>query len=150
MADFEKLKKLCQLIRYDILTSTTEAKSGHPTTSLSAVELMTTLFFGGFLKSDLNHPKGVQSLNNDRVVFSKGHASPLIYSLYHAAGAISYPELMQLRKINSDLEGHPTFRFKYADVATGSLGQGLSAGVGMALGIRLNIKYQILNIKRIP
>ena len=119
MADFEKLKKLCQLIRYDILTSTTEAKSGHPTTSLSAVELMTTLFFGGppaggFLKgSNLSHPngftpngftkKGVRGFNNDRVVFSKGHASPLIYSLYHAAGAISYPELMSLRKINSDL-----------------------------------------------
>ncbi|MEK7597764.1 MAG: transketolase [Patescibacteria group bacterium] len=135
-----KLKKLCQLIRYDILTSTTEAKSGHPTTSLSAVELMTTLFFGGFLKSDLRHPKGVQSFANDRVVFSKGHASPLIYALYHAAGAISYPELMRLRKINSDLEGHPTFRFKYADVATGSLGQGLSAGVGMALGLKLNFR----------
>src|SRR3989339_1685589 len=138
MTDFDKLKKLCRLIRYDILTSTTEAGSGHPTTSLSAVELMTTLFFAGFLNQ------------NDRMVFSKGHASPLIYSLYHAAGLISYQELMQLRKFNSDLEGHPTFRFKYADVATGSLGQGLSAGVGMALGIRLNIKYQILNIKRIP
>ncbi len=137
MADFEKLKKLCQLIRYDILTSTTEAGSGHPTTSLSAVELMTTLFFGGFFKSDLRYPKGIPSLANDRIVFSKGHASPLIYSLYHAAGAISYPELMRLRKFNSDLEGHPTFRFKYADVATGSLGQGLSAGVGMALGIKL-------------
>ncbi len=156
MADFDRLKKLCQLIRYNILTSTTEAGSGHPTTSLSAVELMTTLFFaesnsaGGFLHFDLNHPKGVQSLANDRVVFSKGHASPLIYSLYHAAGVISQKELMQMRKIGSDLEGHPTFRFKYADVATGSLGQGLSAGVGMAMGIRLNIKYQILNIKRIP
>lgn len=150
MVDFEKLKKLCQLIRYNILTSTTAAGSGHPTTSLSAVELMTTLFFGGFLKSDLSHPKGVQSLANDRAVFSKGHASPLIYSLYHAAGAISYPELMNLRKFSSDLEGHPTFRFKYADVATGSLGQGLSAGVGMALGMRLNIKYQISNIKRVP
>jgi len=144
---WKKLKKLCQLIRYDILTSTTEAGSGHPTTSLSPVELMTTLFFSGFYHFDLKNPK---SPANDRVVFSKGHASPLIYSLYHAAGAISYKELMQLRKFSSDLEGHPTFRFKYADVATGSLGQGLSAGVGMALGIRLNIKYQILNIKRIP
>ena len=142
MADFEKLKKICKLIRYDILTSTTEAKSGHPTTSLSAVELMVTLFFGGppaggFFKADLNHPKDFQSFANDRMVFSKGHASPLIYSLYHAAGAISQKELMTLRKIDSDLEGHPTFRFKYADVATGSLGQGLSAGVGMALGIKL-------------
>jgi transketolase len=145
-----KLKKLCQLIRYDILTSTTEAKSGHPTTSLSAVELMTTLFFGGFLKSDLKNPKGVQRLTNDRVVFSKGHASPLIYSLYHAAGVISYPELMHLRKINSDLEGHPTFRFKYADVATGSLGQGLSAGVGMTLGINLQIFNNQLSTKRVP
>ena len=150
MLNFFQLKKLCQLIRYDILTSTTEAKSGHPTTSLSAVELMTTLFFGGFLKSDLNHPKGVQSLTNDRVVFSKGHASPLIYALYHAAGAISYPELMQLRKITSDLEGHPTFRFKYADVATGSLGQGLSAGVGMALGVKLRVKSYELKVMREP
>ncbi|EKE13943.1 MAG: Transketolase central region, partial [uncultured bacterium] len=141
MVDFEKLKKICQLVRYDILTSTTEAKSGHPTTSLSAVELMTTLFFGGFLKLDSNHPKGIQSFVNDRVVFSKGHASPIIYSLYHAAGVITQKELMTLRKINSNLEGHPTFRFKYADVATGSLGQGLSAGVGLALGIRLrNLK----------
>src|SRR3989344_8656626 len=140
----KKLKKLCQLIRYDILTSSTKAGSGHPTTSLSAVELMTTLFFGGFYHFDLKNPK---SIVNDRVVFSKGHASPLIYSLYHAAGAISYPELMQLRKFSSDLEGHPTFRFKYADVATGSLGQGLSAGVGMALGVKLKIKSEELRIK---
>ncbi len=138
MSDFDKLKKLCQLIRYNILTSTTEAKSGHPTTSLSAVELMTVLYFDGFLHADLNNPK---SPTNDRVVFSKGHASPLIYSLYHAAGVIAHSELMGLRKISSDLEGHPTFRFKYADVATGSLGQGLSAGVGMALGLKLkNLK----------
>ena len=145
-----KLKKICQLIRYDILTSTTEAKSGHPTTSLSAVELMVTLFFAGFLKSDFAHPKGVQSFANDRVVFSKGHASPLIYSLYHAAGAISQKELMTLRKIDSDLEGHPTFRFKYADVATGSLGQGLSAGVGMALGIKLKVMSYELGVRREP
>jgi len=142
----DKLKKLCKLIRYDILTSTTEAGSGHPTTSLSAVELMTTLFFGGFFKADLDHPKGVQSFINDRVIFSKGHASPLIYALYHVAGAISPKELMTLRKIDSDLEGHPTFRFKYADVATGSLGQGLSAGVGMALGIRLTIENRMWKV----
>jgi transketolase len=134
MADFDKLKKLCQLIRYDILTSTTEAKSGHPTTSLSAVELMTTLFFSGFYHFDLKNPN---NLANDRVIFSKGHATPLLYSLYQAAGVIPYQELMQLRKIKSNLEGHPTFRFKYADVATGSLGQGLSIGVGMALGMKL-------------
>ena len=143
MVDFDKLKKLCQLIRYDILTSTTEAKSGHPTTSLSAVELMATLFFGGFYHFDLKNPK---SSTNDRVVFSKGHAAPLLYSLYQVAGAISYQELMRLRKFRSNLEGHPTFRFKYADVATGSLGQGLSAGVGMALGMKL--KFETRNPKR--
>jgi len=148
MVDFDKLKSICQLIRYDILTSTTEAKSGHPTTSLSAVELMTTLFFSGFYHFDLKNPK--KNLMNDRVVFSKGHASPLIYSLYHATGVISYPELMQLRKIDSNLEGHPTFRFDYADVATGSLGQGLSAGVGLALGIKLKIKNDKLRIRREP
>ncbi len=142
-----KLKKLCQLIRYDILTSTTEAKSGHPTTSLSAVELMTTLFFSGFYHSDLKNPK---SISNDRVIFSKGHASPLFYSLYHAAGAITEKELMQLRKFSSDLEGHATPRFSYADVATGSLGQGLSIGIGMAMGIKLRIKNLELRIKREP
>src|SRR3989344_2299117 len=139
MADFEKLKKLCQLIRYDILTSTTEAKSGHPSTALSAVELLATLFFAGFYHYDLKNPK---SIGNDRLIFSKGHASPLFYSLYHAAGAVSYKELMTLRKFASPLEGHATPRFPYADVATGSLGQGLSIGIGMAMGIKLRIKRE--------
>ncbi len=137
------LKKLCKLIRYDILTSTTAAGSGHPTSSLSAVELMTTLFFGGFLRYDLKNP---QNIFNDRVIFSKGHAAPLLYSLYHAADAISYEELLTLRKFNSNLEGHPTPRFKYVDVATGSLGQGLSLGLGMAMGMRLKIQ----NLPRLP
>jgi transketolase len=142
-----ELKNLCRLIRYDIITSTTAAGSGHPTTALSAVELMTTLFFagtpaGGFYHFDLKNP---HSFANDRVIFSKGHASPLLYALYHAAGVISYKELMRLRKFNSILEGHPTPRFEYVDVATGSLGQGLSVGVGMALGIKL--KSQIINPK---
>ncbi|MBI3366624.1 transketolase, partial [Candidatus Roizmanbacteria bacterium] len=132
--DKTKLKSLCTLLRYDILTSTTEAGSGHPTTSLSAVELLGTLFFGGFLHYDLDHPK---NLLNDKVIFSKGHASPLLYSLYHVAGTILYEELMSLRKFDSVLEGHPSPRFKYIDVATGSLGQGLSIGVGMAMGIKL-------------
>lgn len=127
------LDELCKLIRYDILTSTTKAGSGHPTSSLSAVEFMSTLFFGGFLKYNLDDP---QSILNDRVIFSKGHASPLLYSLYHAAGAIDYDKLITLRTFDSELEGHPTPRFKFVDVATGSLGQGLSVGVGMALGMR--------------
>jgi transketolase len=147
MADFDKLKKLCQLIRYDILTSTTEAKSGHPSTALSAVELMTTLFFAGFFQSNLKNPK---DFSNDRLIFSKGHASPLFYSLYHAAGAVTDKELMTLRKFASPLEGHATPRFPYADVATGSLGQGLSIGIGMAFGIKLRIKNEELRVKREP
>ena len=154
--DEKKLKNLCRLIRYDILTSTSEAGSGHPTSSLSAVELMASLFFGGppaggFFKSDLRHARSVL---NDRFILSKGHASPLLYSLYHAAGAIKYDELMTLRKFGSRLQGHPNPVFTYVDVATGSLGQGLSVGIGMALGIRLKINPptdgQRSNIKRTP
>ncbi|MCL4363722.1 transketolase family protein [Patescibacteria group bacterium] len=123
--DQKNLQSLCRLIRYDILTSTTTAGSGHPTSSLSGVELTTCLFFGGF------YQKG------DHFVLSKGHASPLLYSLYHAAGLIDYQKLLTLRKFGSVLEGHPTPRLPFIEVATGSLGQGLSVGVGMALGLRL-------------
>ncbi len=137
--DLKKLSELCKLVRYDILTSTTAAWSGHPTSSLSAVELVVTLFFGGppdggFFHQDLENP---HEWYNDRFVLSKGHASPLLYSLYQVAGALTHEELMKLRTFNSPLEGHPTPNFKYADAATGSLGQGLSVGLGMALGIRL-------------
>lgn len=131
--DEQKLKKLTQLIRYFILVSTTAAGSGHPTSSLSATDLMAVLFFSGFLRTDLqnfNHP------NNDRLIFSKGHASPLFYSLYAAAGVVSEDELKTLRKFGSRLEGHPTPEFTYTEAATGSLGQGLSIGLGMALNAK--------------
>ncbi len=128
------LKQLARLVRYHILTSTTSAGSGHPTSSLSATDLMTVLMFGGFFKADLNKP---EYINNDRLIFSKGHAAPLLYSLYAAAGKISDKEMMTLRKFGSRLEGHPTLDFPYTEAATGSLGQGLSVGVGMAL----NAKY---------
>ncbi len=132
MKNIVHLLTLCRSIRHDILASTTAAGSGHPTSSLSAVELMTTLFFGGFYNS------------NDRVIFSKGHAAPLLYALYHQAGKISDKELLTLRQFDSVLEGHPTPRFKYIDVATGSLGQGLSMGAGMALGMKLkNQKFKV-------
>ncbi|MEK7078452.1 MAG: transketolase, partial [Patescibacteria group bacterium] len=78
--DSDKLKSICRLIRYDILTSTSAAQSGHATSSLSAVELMATLFFGGFLIQDIHDFKRIE---NDRVIFSKGHAAPLLYALYH-------------------------------------------------------------------
>ena len=134
LKEIAKLKELAKLIRYYILMSSTEGGSGHPTSSLSATDLMVVIFFGGFLKYDLKNP---QNPNNDRLIFSKGHASPLFYSLYVVAGAISAKQLLTFRKFNSSLEGHPTMNFPYTEAATGSLGQGLSIGVGMAL----NAKY---------
>lgn len=124
------MEKISKLMRYYILASTTKAGSGHPTSALSGVELMSGLFFGGIFRTDLNNPL---NQNNDRLIFSKGHASPLFYSLYAAAGKLSEDELMTYRQFTSPLEGHPTPRFRYTEAATGSLGQGLSIGVGMAL-----------------
>ena len=129
----DKLKKIAALIRYYILIMTTEAGSGHPTSSLSATELMTCLFFGGKFRFDVDHPKHP---NNDRLIFSKGHASPLLYALWAAAGKLTEEDLMTYRKFGSPLEGHPTIVFPYVEAATGSLGQGLSIGVGMALNAR--------------
>ena len=126
---------LAKLIRYYSLVSTTAAGSGHPSSSLSATDLMAVLMFGGFFKFDLDNP---QFENNDRLIFSKGHASPLFYSLYAAVGRVSEQELLDLRKFGSKLEGHPTLEFKYTEVPTGSLGQGLSVGVGMALNAKLD------------
>lgn len=130
----EKVKKLTTLIRYYILIMTTEAGSGHPTSSLSATELMACLLFGRIFRFDVNHPNYP---NNDRLIFSKGHASPLFYALWAAAGKLTEKDLMTYRKFGSPLEGHPTVVFPYVEAATGSLGQGLSIGVGMAL----NAKY---------
>jgi len=128
------LEDIAKLIRYYSLVMPTEAGSGHPTSSLSAADLMTGLLFGGTFKYDLDNP---QHPNNDRLIFSKGHASPLFYSLWAAAGKVSEQELMTYRKFTSNLEGHPTREFRFTEAATGSLGQGLSIGVGMAL----NAKY---------
>ncbi|WP_353684712.1 transketolase [Thermodesulfovibrio sp. 3907-1M] len=136
MKDFYELSKL---VRYYILLSTTRAGSGHPTTCLSAVELMVSLLFGGFFHFDADNP---DNPNNDRLIFSKGHAAPLLYSLWTVAGRITEEELTTLRKFGSPLEGHPVRAFPYAEAATGSLGQGLSIGVGMAI----NGKY----IDRLP
>ena len=126
----ETIRKLAKLIRYYCLVSTTKAGSGHLTSSLSAADLMATLFFGGYFRFDPKHP---QYPGNDRLIFSKGHASPLFYALWAATGAVLERELMTLRKFSSRLEGHPTMRFPFTEAATGSLGQGLSIGVGMAI-----------------
>ncbi|HZE21961.1 MAG TPA: transketolase, partial [Desulfobaccales bacterium] len=130
----EHLKKVAALIRYYSLTMTTQAGSGHPTSALSATELMAGLMFGGIFRFDLDHP---EHPNNDRLIFSKGHATPLFYPLYALAGKLTEDELMTYRHFGSPLEGHPTVSFKYTEAATGSLGQGLSIGLGMAL----NAKY---------
>lgn len=130
----EHLEELAKLIRYYILASTTEAGSGHPSSSLSATELMTGLLFGGTFRFDAPNPSHP---NNDRIIFSKGHASPLLYAMWAAAGQVSFEELMTLRQFGSRLEGHPVVTFPYVEASTGSLGQGLSIGVGMAL----NAKY---------
>lgn len=129
-----KLKEIAKLIRYYILISTTKAGSGHPTSSLSATDLMTALLFDNHFKFDATNP---HHPNNDRLIFSKGHASPLFYALWAVCGALTEKELLTLRQFGSPLEGHPTMNFPYTEASTGSLGQGLSVGVGMAL----NAKY---------
>jgi len=134
MASRDDLEKLAKLIRYYILVSTSEAGSGHPTSALSATDLLTALMFGGTFKFEADNPGHP---NNDRLLFSKGHASPLLYCLWLAAGKVTEEEIMTYRKFGSPLEGHPTPAFRYVEAATGSLGQGLAIGVGMAL----NAKY---------
>ncbi len=128
MTNFTDWEKKANLLRKLILTSTTAAGSGHVTSSFSAVELGTVLF-DKYFSYDLDNPL---SLTNDRFVLSKGHASPLFYGLYAMSGAFPLEDLQTLRKLGSNLEGHPTSHFKYTDAATGSLGQGLSVGNGLA------------------
>jgi len=120
---------LAQQLRVDSIRCTTTAGSGHPTSSMSAADLMSVLMIK-YLHYDFDNP---QNPNNDHLIFSKGHASPLLYSMYKAAGAISDEELLTLRKFGSRLEGHPTPVLPWVDVATGSLGQGLPIGVGVGL-----------------
>lgn len=124
------LEQLSKRVRAHIITATTAAGSGHPSSSLSATDLMTVLLFGGFFQADPDNP---HNSTNDRLIFSKGHAAPLLYALYAAAGKVSQDELKTLRQFGSRLEGHPTMAFPYTEAATGSLGQGLSIGLGMAL-----------------
>ena len=121
--------QLAQQLRVDSIRCTTAAGSGHPTSSMSAADLMAVLMIS-YLRYDFDNPKHP---NNDHLIFSKGHASPLLYAMFKAAGAISDEELLTLRKFGSRLEGHPTPVLPWVDVATGSLGQGLPIGVGISL-----------------
>ena len=119
-------------LRVDSIRATTAAGSGHPTSSLSAADLMAVLVHG-HLRIDV-HELGLT--NNDHLVFSKGHASPLLYALLKGIGLVEDQDLMTLRKAGSRLEGHPTPRIPLVDAATGSLGQGLAVGVGLALSAK--------------
>lgn len=129
MTRSELWRDLAAQLRVDSIRATTEAGSGHPTSSMSAADLMAVLL-ADHLRYDFANPKNPA---NDHLVFSKGHASPLLYALYRAAGAITDEELLTLRKFGSRLEGHPTPVLPWVEVATGSLGQGLPIGVGIAL-----------------
>jgi transketolase len=123
-------KELAAQLRIDSIRCTTAAGSGHPTSSMSEADLMAVLL-SKYLRYDWAEP---HYPNNDRLIFSKGHACPVLYSMYKAAGAITDQELLTLRKFGSRLQGHPNPHvLPYVDVATGSLGQGLPIGVGMAL-----------------
>src|SRR6204780_4415140 len=121
--------EVAQQIRVDGIRASTKAGSGHPTSSMSAADLITVLA-ARHLRYDFDHP---DLANNDHLIFSKGHASPLLYGLYKAVGAVTDEELMTYRTFGSRLEGHPTPIIPWVDVATGSLGQGLAVAVGVAL-----------------
>ena len=131
-ASVATLKNLATELRIDSILSTTEAGSGHPTSCMSAAEIVATLFFGE-MRFD---PKDPQNPDNDRFVLSKGHAAPILYAAWAHAGLFPRADLLNLRRIDSDLEGHPTPRLSFVDVATGSLGQGICAAVGTALNAR--------------
>src|ERR1700684_2872359 len=124
------------MVRRDIITSTTTAGSGHPTSSLSAVEVLTALYFGGVMRYDPKNPTWPQ---RDRFILSKGHAAPLLYAVLAEAGYFPKELLPTLRKLGSPLEGHPHHRrLAGVEASTGSLGQGLSIGVGHALAVRMD------------
>jgi transketolase len=129
MNETELWRELGQQLRVDSIRSSAVPKSGHPTSSMSAADLMAVLL-AKYLHYDFDAPDDPR---NDHLVFSKGHASPLLYSMYKAAGAITDEELLTFRAFGSRLQGHPTPEIPWVDVATGSLGQGLPYGVGIAL-----------------
>jgi transketolase len=126
------LKNIATRLRIDSILATSEAGSGHPTTCCSAAEIVAALFFAE-MRYD---PQNPQHPYADRFVLSKGHAAPVLYAAWAEAGYLPRRELLKLRDFDSDLEGHPTPRLPFVDVGTGSLGQGLAAGVGIALNAR--------------
>jgi transketolase len=132
--DTESIKGIANQLRIHSIASTTAAASGHPTSCCSAADVVAALFFG-HMRFNAKDP---HFYNNDRFILSKGHAAPLLYAAWAETGLFPVEDLLKLRQLGSDLEGHPTPRLSFADVATGSLGQGLGVGVGMALCARLD------------
>jgi transketolase len=131
----DTLKEKGRRLRIHSLRATTEAGSGHPSSCLSAADLTSVIFFNE-MRFD---PRDAHNPENDRFVLSKGHAAPLLYAAYVEAGILNEKDILSLRRLDSDLEGHPTPRLPWVDVATGSLGQGLSAGLGMAFAARTDV-----------
>jgi transketolase len=132
--DIDKIREKARRLAILSMMSTTEAGSGHPTSCLSAAELVAAIFFHA-MKFDPRNPNGPES---DRFVLSKGHAAPVLYAALAEAGVFPPSRLMTLRQFSSELEGHPTPRIPGVDAATGSLGQGLSVGAGLAIGARMD------------
>src|SRR5947199_9392827 len=126
------LTNIATQLRIDSIRSTSESASGHPTSCCSMADLMAALFFAE-MRFD---PKDPHLADSDRFVLSKGHAAPVLYAAWAEAGAFDRSELLKLRTLGSDLEGHPTPRLPFVDVATGSLGQGICAATGCALNAR--------------
>src|SRR5712672_2963379 len=138
--DTETLKGIANQLSIHSIAATTEAGSGHPTSGCSGADIVAALFFG-HMRYDAKNPR---YHNNDRFILSIGHAAPLLYAAWAETGLFPTEDLLKLRRLNSDLEGHPTPRLPFVDVATGSLGQGLGVGVGMALAARLdNLDYRV-------
>ena len=135
--NIEELKLIAKDVRRDIVSMLTESCSGHPGGSLSAADILTTLYFG-----EMNvDPKNPKDENRDRFVLSKGHAAPVLYSVLARKGFFEVEELKTLRKIGSRLQGHPSMKcLPGVDMSTGSLGQGISAAVGMALAGKIDNK----------
>src|SRR5271169_426546 len=133
LASLDVLREKARILRIHSLRMTTAAGSGHPTSCLSAAEIMAATFFHA-MQFDPANPNAISS---DRFVLSKGHAAPILYAALAESGVFPVSRLMTLRQFSSELEGHPTPRIPGVDAATGSLGQGLSVGAGLALGAKL-------------
>ena len=136
--DRAELENIARRLRAHIVRSTTKAGSGHPSTSLSMVEIVTVLYFGGVLRYDPDQPRDP---DRDRFILSKGHGAPGLYAVLAEAGYFPVAELETLRQLGSPLEGHPNMcRLPGVEASTGSLGQGLSIGIGHALAGKLDAR----------